>query len=341
MAVFDEISMDLWKLYEINIPDFLSEAAQTPPMQRLKQVGMNCGCEYTAFPRFQRGKAYSRYDHSLGVALIVWHFTKSPAQTLAGLFHDIATPTFAHVVDFLHGDYLTQESTEDGTEKRIRESKEIQDILNRLHLTTADVCDYHIYPIADNDSPKLSADRLEYTLGNLVQFGFGTPEEALDLYGDIFVGKNEVGEDELQFHSKEKAERFADFALRCAEVYVSDEDRYAMQMLSELLAGAISDGVVTENDLEKTEPEVIRLLQNDAEYRRRWEHFCGYHEVRTSEHPQEAGDWRMIPAKKRSIDPLIAGQGRASVLCPKYGKRLNDFRQKPQTYYVCGLCESV
>ena len=28
------------------------------------------------------------------------------------------------------------------------------------------MADYHIYPIADNDTPMLSADRLEYTLSN-------------------------------------------------------------------------------------------------------------------------------------------------------------------------------
>ena len=80
--------MDLWKQYHDDMPAFLNAALQTPPMQRLRQVGMNCGCEYTSFPRFDRCMSYSRFDHSLGVATIVWHFTKDPAQTLAGLFHD-------------------------------------------------------------------------------------------------------------------------------------------------------------------------------------------------------------------------------------------------------------
>ena len=37
----------LWPLYHKEIPQFLQEFANTPPMLRLKQVGMNCGCEYT------------------------------------------------------------------------------------------------------------------------------------------------------------------------------------------------------------------------------------------------------------------------------------------------------
>lgn len=52
----------LWTIYHPEIPLFLQESAQTPPMQRLKQVGMNCGCEYTCFPRFVEIGPYSRLD---------------------------------------------------------------------------------------------------------------------------------------------------------------------------------------------------------------------------------------------------------------------------------------
>ena len=90
---------------------WLREFCETPEMQRLKDVGMNCGCEYTSFPRFRNLAPYSRYRHSVGAARIVWNFTGSREQTLAALFHDISTPAFAHTIDFLHGDYLHQEYT--------------------------------------------------------------------------------------------------------------------------------------------------------------------------------------------------------------------------------------
>ena len=149
-----------WSLYHPEIPEFLRRLAETPPMTRLRQVGMNCGCEYTAFPQFSGWAPYSRFDHSLGVALIVWHFTGDVRQSAAGLLHDAATPAFAHVVDFLHGDHLRQESTEGRTAELIGRSPELQALLGEYGLSTADVADYHRYPIADNDSPQLSADRL-------------------------------------------------------------------------------------------------------------------------------------------------------------------------------------
>ena len=63
-----------WPLYHPEIPEFLRRLAETPPMARLRQVGMNCGCEYTSFPHFAGWAPYSRFDHSVGVGLIVWHF---------------------------------------------------------------------------------------------------------------------------------------------------------------------------------------------------------------------------------------------------------------------------
>ena len=110
-------------------------------MQRLRQVGMNCGCEYTAFPRFAGWPPYSRFDHSVGVGLIVWHFTGDLRQSAAGLLHDVATPVFAHTVDFLNGDHLRQESTEARTAELIAASPELRALLARHGLAPEDVSD--------------------------------------------------------------------------------------------------------------------------------------------------------------------------------------------------------
>ena len=113
----------MWKDYDAQVPEVISRLSGIPEMTRLKYVGMNCGCEYTSFPLFRSMKErYTRYDHSMGAALLVWRFSKDPTQTLAAAFHDIATPCFAHVVDFMLGDYMEQESTE----RRTRESAAMQ-----------------------------------------------------------------------------------------------------------------------------------------------------------------------------------------------------------------------
>ena len=119
-------------------------------MQRLLEISMLCGTDYSKIYNYVSFN--SVLDHSVGVALIIWNFTKDKKQTLSGLFHDIATQTFKHCIDFMNGDSEYQESTEERTEQIIKSS------------------DYHIYPIADNDTPKLSTDRFKYTfsIGNFL-----------------------------------------------------------------------------------------------------------------------------------------------------------------------------
>lgn len=301
--------MELWHIYHENIPDFLQAAAATPPMQRLKGVGMNCGCEYTAFPLFSSWRPYSRYDHSVGAALITWHFTRDPHQAMAALLHDIATPVFSHVVDFLRGDHEKQESTECGTEEMILNSPHLQAVFRQYGIRGSLVTDYHIYPIADNDSPRLSADRLEYTLGNIVNFGYGTEETVKKYYNDLVAT-----EEELVFRTPEIASGFARDALRCGKIYVCDADRYCMQTLADILKKAAGEGRLAEADFYGEEKAVIEKLDS-AE----WSGYCALHALKKAE------GGLVIPAKKRYIDPTANDGTRVSQRDAAFRKELEAF----------------
>lgn len=328
--------MNLYHIYNDYIPDFLLETAATAPMIRLQDVGMNCGCEYTNFSIFADISPYSRYDHSLGVGLITWHFSNDKAQALAGLLHDVATPTFAHVIDFLKGDHLTQESTEDGTMQIIEQDREIQQILLKYGLTTYDVCDYHRYPIADNDSPQLSADRLEYTLGNLVNYGFRNVTEVRDFYNDLITGNNEFGQTEIMFQTPEVALDFSEGALQCSNIYVADEDRFAMQALADLLKEAVHDNVITEQDFYLTEKALIQKLTDDSKYSEKWTEYCSYSKMYTTDRPCDDRRWIKVFAKKRYIDPFISGYGRVSQIYREFSENLRTFKEASQDYWICG-----
>ncbi len=321
--------------YRREAPVWLDAFCKVPEMQRLLQVGMNCGCEYTSFPRFRALRPYSRYRHSLAAARIVWDFSGSAEQTLAALFHDIATPSFAHSVDFLRGDHLRQESTEAGTKRMICESEDILRLLEPLGIDVEMIVDYHRYPIADNDSPRLSADRLEYSLGNMDNYGFCGKARLQGYYDALTVCANEDGAPELSFTDKDAALAFGLDALRCSRVYVSDEDRYAMQMLAEVLRRALSRDVLRETDLETTEPRVIALLQGDAVCAKDWERFRRLHRMVCDEWEAPVELRRVIPAKKRSIDPYVVGEGRLSRIEKGFARELDAFLTEPQDRWLC------
>ncbi len=323
----------LYEIYDERIPSFLSSFLSSEALRRIDHVGMHCGMEYTSFPFYGELKKYSRYEHSLGVALIISHFTTDRRIVLSGLFHDIATPSFAHVIDFLHGDHDRQESTEEKTSEIILKDALIQDELRKLRMPNREVNDYHIYPIADNDSPKLSADRLEYSLHNFHNYGFATLDEIKEMYDDLIVSKNEYGEPEIMFSSISMAEKFALLAIRNGHIYTTDEDRYAMEYLAQVIKRATMRKVLTEDDLYRTEEHVIEKLSSDEFSKKEFESFCKLDGIIREKVPSDEWSYR-ISAKKRYIDPMVLDKGRISSLSSKVKKGIDEFRNQSFDYYV-------
>lgn len=158
----------LLDIYSHEKPDFLLPFLKAPVLKRLNDISQGCGTEYCTFYTLKIPQ--SRLTHSIGVALIVRHFTHDQKQTLAGLFHDISHSIFSHVGDFLLGDAEHQESSEQHMNKLLSEDPIILHELKKLGISIAEVDDYTLYPIADNHGPQLSADRLEYTLSTALVF---------------------------------------------------------------------------------------------------------------------------------------------------------------------------
>lgn len=224
----EELIQKFHAILEPEFPEWLQGYIETPALQKQKYISITCGTIYSDL--FESQRFYSSLDHAIGVALIVWHFTHDKKQTLAGLFHDIATPVFKHCVDFMNGDHLAQESTEDLTTEVIAGSPEISCLLKRDGILISEVDDYHLYPIADNNTPKLSADRLEYSLANML-FAYGVADltEIREMYADIVVQSDENGVKELGFQTKKIARKFVKLTSQLSVFYREDRTRYSMQ----------------------------------------------------------------------------------------------------------------
>ena len=58
-------------------------------------------------------KTHSHHDHSIGVALIVWHFNNI-SKTISSLLLDNSIQADFLTIDFVNNNYSNQESTEKG-----------------------------------------------------------------------------------------------------------------------------------------------------------------------------------------------------------------------------------
>ena len=323
--------IELQNLYKQDYPIFIDPYLASKSMQRLKGVDMNCGLQFTSHPGFSSYSSYSRYEHSVGVACIIWYFTHDKKQTLAGLFHDISTRAFSHVIDFVRKDYLVQESTEDNTRQFILQDTVIMNQLLCDGISVDEVSDYHVYPIADNDSPRLSADRLEYTLGNLLNYRKCTIEEIEKYYKDLTVGVSEDGKQEIMFQNPDIAEEFAFGALSCGMIYSCDFDRYGMEKLAEILRKGLKDKTIMESDLYLSEVEVVNKLSH-SDLRNTWNEYTRLYDVVKD----STGDI-MVNAKKRYIDPYVCKHGRVTTFSAAFKNAVNEFKNTDYQYLMKGI----
>ena len=312
----EELIQKFHRVLEPDFPEWLQEYIETPVLQRQKHISITCGTIYSDL--FESQRFYSSLDHAVGVALIVWHFTHGKKQTLAGLFHDIATPVFKHCVDFMNGDHLAQKSTEGLTTEMIAGSPEIRRLLKRDGILISEVDNYHFYSIADNDTPKLSADRLEYSLANMF-FAYGVADlaEIREMYADIVVQSDENGVKELGFQTKKIARKFVKLTSQLSVFYREDRTRYSMQFLADILKKMSESGRISVADLyQMKESEVIKMILTSDFSDAFWA-WQRAKKIRKAKNLEQCPDGVYVvncQAKVRYIDPLWQGE-RMSKAC--------------------------
>ena len=186
-------------------------------------------------------------------------------------------------------------------------------LLKRDGIKVEEVNDYHIYPIADNDTPMLSADRLEYTLSN----GLGVRKKVWNLndikeiYDNIEIQKNEQGIDELGFKDKTIAEKFVKGMRILSNSYIDNKTKLSMQFLADIMKNMSNQKLITKKELyELSEKEVIEKIENCtydniSKKFNFWKNAC---EIKESDKEVKDKYCVSINAKIRYINPLVNGK---------------------------------
>ena len=307
---FQNVSIELKEYFRIlspEIPEWLEEFIDVPEMDRIAGISMFCGKDYSN--SFGVRFPISNLDHSVGVALIIWNFTHNQKQTIAGLYHDIATPVFKHCIDFMNGDSETQESTEKLTFEILQKSAKIMSLLKRNNIKLEELCDYKLYPIADNETPKLAADRFEYhfTCGMSLSPVF-TLKDIKRVYEDVVVLKNEDGKDELGFKTKEICEDYVSKASMLWPLWADEKNNVYMNFLGDVCKAMSKHGYLTISDLYLlSEKQVIEKISNcENQYiSSRFNEFQNAQKIVVSPIPLEGKYCVKMKAKRRYINPLV------------------------------------
>lgn len=288
-----------------DMPDFIIKYLSCPSLIRLKDVGYFCGMDYASKDIYDFREYISRYDHSLTVALIVYKLTHDKKATIAGLFHDIATPCFSHVIDYMNKDHEKQETTEEYTDFVIENDIWLCHCLEEDGIYLGDIVDFKKYSIVDNDRPKACADRID----EVVLTGIGwtkniSKNDIKNIVMAMRMFKNENEELEIGFNSLEVAKLVLKVSESIDSYCHSKEDFYMMELLAKITKYAIDMNIICYDDLYKlNEKELFNILEESSDlYLKEL-----IMEFKTKK-KEDIEDVKVSNVKIRDLNPLVNGE---------------------------------
>ena len=288
-----------------DMPEFIIKYLNCPSLIRLKNVGYFCGMDYASKDVYNFREYISRYNHSLTVALIVYKLTHDKKATIAGLFHDIATPCFSHVIDYMNKDHEKQETTEEYTDFVIENDIWLCHCLEEDGIYLGDIVDFKKYSIVDNDRPKACADRID----GVVLTGIGwtkniSKNDIKNIVMAIRMFKNENEELEIGFNSLEVAKLVLKVSESIDSYCHSKEDFYMMELLAKITKYAIDMNIICYDDLYKlNEKELFNILEESSDlYLKEL-----IMEFKTKK-KEDIEDVKVSNVKIRDLNPLVNGE---------------------------------
>lgn len=295
---------------EVTSP-LLIELIESSAMRRLKgiaQLGMP--------DELNSRDGYSRYNHCVGVMLLLKMFGASEEEQVAGLLHDVSHTAFSHVIDFVVAQGGDEDFQDRNHERYIR-STDIPAILERHGLSVERIIDYHHFTLLEQDAPALCADRIDYSLREMDYELVKRTLASLTTKDGVFV-----------FRDQAAAYDFAREFLRLQQIHWGGyESSTRFVVFGQLLRRAIDLGVISFDDFWKTDAEVVTKLRTS--------HDSSIDNVLKWLSRRSLADEPKRPEpmlkKFRHVDPaVIVGDGvaRLSTLSTEFARELEQARRQ-------------
>ncbi|GGB39734.1 HD domain-containing protein [Fictibacillus barbaricus] len=284
---------------EFELEPVLQDLIHSSPVQRLKGIHQG-GASYLV----NRAWNVTRFEHSVGVMLLIRRLKGSVEEQIAGLLHDVSHTAFSHVIDFV----LDKES-EDFHEEIFEETlvnSEIPSLLESYGYSIEQVIKGN-YPLLEQPLPLLCADRVDYTLRDLYRYGYITRDEV-----DSFVSSLCVVNDVICIEGMKQAEWFVkSYYKEVQDFFMDPLNVYGYDRLIQLLREALYLQVITKEDFLLQDEEVLAKVRTSESP----ELLKRYLEITSTVVLQENDkDYDIhLKGKPRLIDPTVIVKGQPYV----------------------------
>ncbi len=266
-----------------------------PTFQRLQGI-RQAGPSAFAFPF----KTVTRYEHSLGVHLLLRRLGASLREQVAGLLHDVSHTAFSHAVDFIVSS--DEQDYHESLKPQFLERPDLVAALGALGFGPEEFYDDSIYPLLERPLPWLCADRLDYFLRDGLACGAATQEQVARFLSHVVVIDQTIGFADLSV-AREAA---ALFAVMNRDWWASPTEAYIYNEFADALREGFRTGALVKDDLLGDDAFVMRRLQEagNLHIAEKLDHILHFQPAL-----MEGFQPRVIP-KNRWLDPPVAVGGR-------------------------------
>ncbi|MCX6785569.1 MAG: HD domain-containing protein [Candidatus Komeilibacteria bacterium] len=283
---------------EITEPVIL-ELLATPQMQRLKKIHQQ-GNYFIPFPEFN----LTRFDHSLGVMLLLKRFKAPFAEQVAGLLHDLSHGPFSHVIDHLYNKTANQDHQDSIHLEYF--GQEIKNILTKYDLNYQKTANLEKWPLLDNELPDICADRLDYTLRDGECVGRIIQAEVEGILSDLIIEQGR-----FVFRSLAAALKFANLSYYlCRYVWHVEWGEALFQMMAEVLKLALEDNLINEQDLQSGDDDSVLAKLQASTNPKLAQKLAEIKNLRKEKVVEDKVNYRYrLATKNRVINPLVKING--------------------------------
>lgn len=145
----------IYGAFEITEPVIL-DLLNTQAMHRLKGV-----LQHGITGLINITNRTNRYEHSVGVMLLVKQIGGEIQEQIAALLHDVSHTALSHVIDYVYPKHNTQSYHEEKKTWYMAQS-DIPAVLAQHGYNWQDFLEEEAYPLLEQSPPALCADRLDY-----------------------------------------------------------------------------------------------------------------------------------------------------------------------------------
>lgn len=218
---------------------------ECPTFQRLKGI-RQAGPSALAFPF----KSVTRFEHSLGVYVLLRRLGADRREQVAGLLHDISHTAFSHAVDFIISS--VEQDHHEQLKPLMLDRPDLAKALAGLGYAPSDFYDDSIYPLLEQPLPWLCADRLDYFLRDGLACGAVSPAAVERILSRLAVKDSLIVLTDVDV--AREAVRL--FQVMNRDWWASDTEAFIYNEFADAVREALNRGILHPDDL-MTEDDLV------------------------------------------------------------------------------------